>query len=94
MLYGEDSAFSSLGVNNWNNANKRIKEHDNSSRRHKCATLMKDTAKTLGPIDKSILLQFEQVTGYWKKILKRGHSFWGQNEEFDFQHNGNYLMSL
>lgn len=93
------------GFDDWTHVSRRLNEHENSCAHRKSVCNLSNRSSILKRIDVNMILQLKKETAYWNNILKRivaaikfisvrGLSFFGDNENLNSLHNGNFLGIL
>lgn len=93
------------GFDDWTHVNRRLNEHENSCAHRKSVCNLSNRSAILKRIDMEIVLQYKKETAYWNNVLRRiiaaikfisirGLSFFGDNENLNSLHNGNFLGIL
>lgn len=99
------TVFTSDGLQDWKNIQKRLSEHENSKDHRTCMCCLLSRSKIAGRVDTHLEMQYEVERRYWREVLRRivstvkllstrGLSFRGDNEKLFFPNNGNYLGCL
>lgn len=105
LFSSSNDALCTTGLIDWHNVNNRLSSHETSILHRQSINQLSCLMKSSGRIDSLVVKESESEKAYWRNVLKRvvdvikfiaqrGLSFFGENESFGSNQNGNFLGIL